>query len=59
MVTWWSSPIDRVNLTVFTSFDQRDLVPVGYAAFAFALGAAAGLSSAAPYRPWPPRWSSS
>jgi hypothetical protein len=41
-VTWWSSPIDRANLGVFISFDQRDLVPVGYAAFAFALGAAAG-----------------
>ncbi len=42
-VTWWSSPIDRANLGVFSSFDQRDLVPVGYAAFAFALGATAGI----------------
>jgi hypothetical protein len=42
-VTWWSSPVDRANLGVFSSFDQRDLVPVGYAAFAFALGAATGL----------------
>jgi hypothetical protein len=41
-VTWWSSPIDRANLGVFIPFDQRDLVPVGYAAFAFALGATAG-----------------
>jgi hypothetical protein len=43
MVTWWSSPLDRVRMTPFTSFDQRDLVPVGYAAFAFVLGAGAGL----------------
>ncbi len=42
MVTWWFSPIDRVNMTVFTTFDQRAVVAVGYAAFAFALGAAAG-----------------
>jgi hypothetical protein len=44
MVTWWSSPIDQVNLNRFTSvFDQRDIVPIGYAAFAFALGVAAGV----------------
>jgi hypothetical protein len=43
MVTWWSSPVDRVNLSVFTTFDQRDIVPIGYAAFAFALGVLAGV----------------
>jgi hypothetical protein len=43
MVTWWSSPLDRVRLTPFTSFDQRGLVPVGYAAFAFVLGVTAGV----------------
>jgi hypothetical protein len=43
MVTWWFSPIDRVKMTVFTTFDQRDIVAVGYAAFAFALGATAGV----------------
>ncbi|MGA2530502.1 MAG: hypothetical protein ABSG36_15255 [Acidimicrobiales bacterium] len=43
MVTWWSSPLDRVRMTPFTSFDQRDLVPVGYAAFAFVLGVTAGV----------------
>jgi len=43
MVTWWSSPLDRVRMTPFTSFDQRDLVPVGYAAFAFVLGATVGV----------------
>jgi hypothetical protein len=42
-VTWWSSPFDRANMNVFVSFDQRDLVPVGYAAFAFALGCGAGV----------------
>lgn len=43
MVTWWSSPIDRVTMSPFAGFDQRDIVPIGYAAFAFALGATAGL----------------
>ena len=38
MLTWWASPIDRVNLNVFGTFDQRDIVPIGYAAFAFVLG---------------------
>jgi ABC-type transport system involved in multi-copper enzyme maturation permease subunit len=42
-VTWWSSPFDRANMNVFMSFDQRDIVPVGYAAFAFALGCSAGV----------------
>jgi hypothetical protein len=45
MVTWWSSPIDRVVGTPFSPsfFDRRDLVPIGYAAFAFALGVTAGI----------------
>ena len=44
MLTWWSSPIDRVNMNRFTSvFDQRGVVPIGYAAFAFVLGVTAGL----------------
>ena len=43
MVTWWSSPLDRVRMTPFMSFDQRDLVPIGYAAFAFVLGATVGV----------------
>jgi hypothetical protein len=44
MVTWWSSPFDRVTGTPFSpsSFDRRDLVPVAYAAFAFTLGVIAG-----------------
>jgi hypothetical protein len=43
MVTWWSSPIDRADMNPFGVFDQRGIVPVGYAAFAFALGVVAGV----------------
>ncbi|MFJ8018253.1 ABC transporter permease [Streptomyces sp. NPDC096339] len=45
LVTWWASPIDRVNLDRFTAlmFSGRNIVPLGYAAFAFTLGACAGL----------------
>ncbi|MGF7238158.1 MAG: hypothetical protein ACQSGP_24830 [Frankia sp.] len=42
MVTWWASPLDRVTQNRFGTFGQRDLVPLGYAAFAFALGATIG-----------------
>jgi hypothetical protein len=43
MVTWWASPLDQAALNPFGTFDQRDIVPIGYAAFAFALGVTAGL----------------
>ncbi len=45
MVTWWFSPIDKVNANSFTPgvFDERGIVAIGYAAFAFALGVTAGL----------------
>jgi len=43
MITWWSSPIDRVNADPFGLFDERGIVPLGYAAFAFALGVTAGM----------------
>lgn len=45
MVTWWSSPFDRLTDSPFSpsSFDRRDLVPIGYAAFAFVLGVTAGV----------------
>jgi hypothetical protein len=43
MVTWWASPLDRVRVNPFGTFDQRAIVPVGYAAFAFALGVTAGV----------------
>jgi hypothetical protein len=45
MVTWWSSPFDRLGMNRLdpTVFSERGIVPVGYAAFAFALGVTAGL----------------
>ncbi len=43
MITWWSSPFDRVGMTQFSAFSGRGVVPIGYAAFAFALGVTAGL----------------
>ena len=42
MVTWWFNPIDRVNQAQYSVFDQRDIVPIAYAAFAFVLGVTAG-----------------
>lgn len=43
MLTWWASPVDSAKQAVYASFDQRDLVPVGYAAAAFAMGVLAGV----------------
>ncbi|MGA3354133.1 MAG: ABC transporter permease [Acidimicrobiales bacterium] len=55
IVTWWSSPIDRVNMLGqvgnaelagrFSSviFGARNIAPVGYAAFAFVPAVAVGL----------------
>jgi hypothetical protein len=45
MVSWWSSQLDQVNADPFDSlrFGVRGIVPVGYAAFAFALGLTVGL----------------
>jgi hypothetical protein len=45
IVSWWSSRLDQVNASPFDSlrFGMRDLVPIGYAVFAFALGLTAGL----------------
>ncbi len=42
MATWWSSPLDRVRDQPFSLFDTRDIAPIGYALFAFALGVALG-----------------
>jgi ABC-type transport system involved in multi-copper enzyme maturation permease subunit len=48
-VTWWSSPIDKTAHTFnFPKmapllFDTRGIVPIGYAAFAFALGVTVGM----------------
>jgi hypothetical protein len=45
LVTWWYAPIDHINSNQFSPavFGSRDLAPVGYAAFAFALGVLAGV----------------
>jgi hypothetical protein len=45
MVTWWFRPIDRVNANRFVPgiFDERGVVALGYAVFAFMLGVTAGL----------------
>jgi len=45
MVTWWFSPIDRVNANRFLPgvFDVRGVVAIGYAVFAFILGVTCGL----------------
>jgi ABC-type transport system involved in multi-copper enzyme maturation permease subunit len=45
MITWWSGPFDHVKGSRFAAmtFATRDIVPLGYAAFAFALGTTAGL----------------
>jgi hypothetical protein len=42
MATWWSSPLDHVLDSPFSNFDTRDLVPIGYALFAYTLGVAVG-----------------
>src|SRR3984957_8835726 len=44
ILTWWFSPIDRIQLNPLdpSLFGERGIAPVGYAAFAFALGATAG-----------------
>ena len=42
MITWWSSPFDTFDHFAFGTFDQRDIVSIGYAAFAVTLGVAAG-----------------
>jgi hypothetical protein len=42
MVTRWSSPFDTIDHFAFGTFDQRDIVSIGYAAFAVTLGVAAG-----------------
>jgi hypothetical protein len=45
MVTWWSSAMDRANMNRFGAglFGERNIAPLGYAAFAFALGVTAGI----------------
>lgn len=44
LLTWCASPFDAIEANRWDSmeFDARNIVPLGYAAFAFALGVAAG-----------------
>jgi len=44
MVSWWFSPVDKVNTNRFTPgiFDARGIVAIGYAAAAVAIGITAG-----------------
>ena len=41
-VTWWSRSLDAASTNQYALFDRRDIVIVGYAAFAFATGAFIG-----------------
>jgi hypothetical protein len=40
--TWWFRDIDAVGSNQYALFDRRDLAPVAYAVFAFALGSLVG-----------------
>lgn len=41
-ITWWYRALDQVDTNQYAVFDRRDLVPIGYALFAFATGALFG-----------------
>jgi ABC-2 family transporter protein len=45
LLTWWAGPLDSIAGDRFTAitFATRDIAPMGYAVFAFALGTTAGL----------------
>lgn len=45
LVTWWASPLDTLIGSRFgtEAFNGRNIVPLGYTAFAFALGVTLGL----------------
>jgi hypothetical protein len=45
LLTWWAGPLDHINGDRWAAmtFATRDIVPLGYAAFAFALGTTLGL----------------
>jgi hypothetical protein len=44
LLTWWAGPLDHINGNRFAAmtFSSRDIVPLAYAAFAFALGTITG-----------------
>jgi ABC-type transport system involved in multi-copper enzyme maturation permease subunit len=41
-ITWWYRALDPLSSNKYAIFDRRDLVPIGYALFAFAAGALLG-----------------
>ena len=45
MVSWWASPLDKINLDRFDLllFGERAIAPIGYALFAFMLGVTIGV----------------
>jgi hypothetical protein len=45
LLTWWAGPLDHIagNRFAATTFASRDIVPLAYAVFAFALGTTMGL----------------
>jgi hypothetical protein len=45
MITWWARPVDHLTANRYSGeiFSTRGIVPIGYAVFAFALGATLGL----------------
>ena len=43
VVTRWARPLDSAAATMYATFGQRDIVPIGYALFAFTLGVAVGV----------------
>jgi hypothetical protein len=42
-ITWWYRAVDAAGTNQYAVFDRRDIAPIGYAAFAFALGSLAGV----------------
>jgi ABC-2 family transporter protein len=43
MITWWAGPWDHYNNLPFGTFNVRNIVPVAYCLFSFALGACVGV----------------
>jgi hypothetical protein len=42
-ISWWYSSFHGLSSNRYAVFDRRDIAPIGYAVFAFALGALAGV----------------
>jgi hypothetical protein len=41
-ITWWYRSLDALDTNAWSVFDRRDIVPIGYAVFAFAVGVLLG-----------------